>query len=110
MSQNRVSRCDGKNVHLWSGRFQSFLTARNLISALEPTPDIIRIAGALGGTAERERSIYPHGLEKVEKCEKAWDFLIMEAMQGQPVEERMHAAGSGNTEGCHGLVHAEWRR
>ena len=38
MSQNRVPSCDCKKVHLWSGRFQSFLAARNLISVLEPTP------------------------------------------------------------------------
>ena len=43
--------------------------------------------------AERNRSIYRHGSENVEKCEKAWEFLT-EAIQGQPVEERMHATGS----------------
>ena len=43
--------------------------------------------------AEHDRSIYHHGKGKEEKCEKAWEFL-MDSMQGQPVEERMHAAGS----------------
>ena len=42
---------------------------------------------------ERNRSVHRHGQQRVEKCEKAWEFL-MEAMQGQRVEERMHAAGS----------------
>lgn len=31
--------------------------------------------------------------ETAEECEKAWEFL-MNAMQAQPVEGRMHAAGS----------------
>ena len=95
-SQNsmRVPKFDGRSqLHLWSHRFQTFLTARGLIGALEPTSDPIRIAGGLGGMEERNRSIYLHGQQRVEKCEKAWEFL-MEAMQGQPVEERMHAAGS----------------
>ena len=43
--------------------------------------------------AELDRLIYRYGQEKVEKCAKAWEFL-MEAMQGHPVEERMHASGS----------------
>ena len=43
--------------------------------------------------AERDRLIYRYGSERVEKCEKAWEFL-MEAMQGQSIEERMHATGS----------------
>ena len=42
---------------------------------------------------ERNRSVNCHAQHRVEKCEKAWEFL-MEAMQGQHVEERMHAAGS----------------
>ena len=43
--------------------------------------------------AQRDRLICRYGPEKVKKCQTAWEFL-MEAMQGQPVEERMHAAGS----------------
>ena len=43
--------------------------------------------------AERNRLMYRYGPEKVEKCEKAWEALT-EAMQGQPVEEGMHATGS----------------
>ena len=37
--------------------------------------------------AERDRLIYRYGSERVEKCEKAWEFL-MEAMQGQPFFSR----------------------
>lgn len=42
---------------------------------------------------ERDRSVCRHGQQKIEKCEEAWEFL-MESMQGKPVGERMHAAGS----------------
>ena len=89
----RVPRFEGKKVHVWPRRFQYFLTARNLISELERTPDPIKMAGGLRFMAEQERSIYRHGLEKVEKCVNAWKFPI-EAMQGQPVVERVHKAGS----------------
>ena len=47
-SQNRmrVPKFDGRGqLHLWSHRFQTFLTARGLIGAPEPTSDPIRIAG-----------------------------------------------------------------
>ena len=63
-SQNsmRVPKFDGRSqLHLWSHRFQPFLTARGLIGALEPTSDPIRIAGSFGGVEERNRSIYLHG-------------------------------------------------
>ena len=43
--------------------------------------------------AERKPSIYRYGFEELEKCEKFWEFLV-EAMQGQPVEQRVHTAGS----------------
>ena len=90
----RVPKFDGRSqLHLWPSRFQTFLTARGLIGALEPTSDPNRIAGGLGGMEERNRSVYRHGQQSVEKCDKAWEFL-MERMQGQPVEERMHASGS----------------
>ena len=42
--------------------------------------------------AERKPSIYRYGYEKVEISEKGWEFLV-EAMQGQPVEQRVHTAG-----------------
>ena len=96
MSQNdkRVPKfIDGQKLHLWSSRFEAFLTARGLIGTIEPTSDPIRVAGGSGGMAELDRLIYRYGQEKVEKCAKAWEFL-MEAMQGHPVEERMHATGS----------------
>ena len=102
MSQNsmRVPKFDGSSqLHLWSSKLQAYLTARGVIDALETTSDPIRIAGVLGGMTERDRSVHRHGQEKVEKCEKAWEFR-MESMQGQPVEERMHAAG---------LVEGAWK-
>ena len=69
----RVPKFDGRGqLHLWSHRFQTFLTARGLIGAFEPTSDPIRIAGGLGGMEERNRSIYRHGKQRDEKCEKAW--------------------------------------
>ena len=40
---------------------------------------------------ERNQPVKRHGQQRVEKCEKAWE---LQAMQGQPAEERMHAAGS----------------
>ena len=43
--------------------------------------------------AERDRSICRHGQGRVKKCKKAWEFS-MEAMQRQPVEEKIHATGS----------------
>ena len=64
-----------------------------LIGALEPTRNPIQIVGGLGGMKEHNRPVNLHGQQRVEKCEKAWKFM-MEAMQGQPVEELMHAAGS----------------
>ena len=54
-SQNsmRAPKFDGRSqLHLWSHKFQTFLTARGLIEALEPTSDRIRIAGGLGGMEE----------------------------------------------------------
>ena len=78
MSQNgmRVPKfIDGQKLHLWSSRFQAFLTARGLIGTIEPTSDPIRVAGSLRCMAERDRLIYRYGQEKVEKCEKAWEFL-----------------------------------
>ena len=54
----RVPKFDGRSqLHLWSSRFQTFLTARSLIGALEPTSNPIRIAGGLGGMEERNRSV-----------------------------------------------------
>ena len=82
VSQNgmRVPKfIDGLNLHLWSSRFQTFLTARGLIVTIEPTCNPILVAGGSGGMAVRDRLIPRYGQEKVEKCEKAWDFL-MEAM------------------------------
>ena len=96
MSQNgvRVPKfIDGQTLHMWSSRFRAFLTARGLIGTIEPTSDPIRVAGGSGGTAERDRLIYRYEQEKMERCEKAWEFL-MEATQGRPVEERMYATGS----------------
>ena len=61
MSQNgmRVPKfIDGQTLHLWSSRFQAFLTARGLIGTIEPTSDPIRVAGGLGGMAELDRVIY----------------------------------------------------
>lgn len=43
--------------------------------------------------AVRDQFAYRDGQDKLEKCEKTWEFL-MESMKGQPVEERMHTAGS----------------
>ena len=54
--------------------FNLSLADRNLISALEFTPDPILIAG-VWGMAERGRSMHRHGLEKVEICDKAWVSL-----------------------------------
>lgn len=68
------------------------LTAQGLINALDPTGGPIWIARCLGSMAERERSVYCHVPDIVEKCDNTGLYL-MEAMQGQPVEERMHAAG-----------------
>ena len=62
-------------------KFQAFLTSRGLISAPEPASDPIRVAGGLVSMAERDQSIYRHGQERVDNCEKAWEFL-MKAMQG----------------------------
>ena len=59
---------------------------------LEPTINLIRISGGLRGMEERNRCVDRHGQQRVENGEKAWEFL-MEAMQGQSVEERMHGAG-----------------
>ena len=42
---------------------------------------------------ECDRLIHWYGLEKVEKCQKSWKF-IMEATKRRPVEERMNATGS----------------
>ena len=84
---------DGQTLHLWPSRFQAVLTARGLISTLGPASDPIWVVGVLRDMADRDRLVYRHGPEKVEKYEKAWEFL-MEAMQGQPVEERKHATGS----------------
>ena len=78
VSQNgmRVPKLiDGQKLHLWSSRFQDFLTARGLIGTIEPESDPIRVAEGSGGMAERDRLIYRYGQEKVEKCEKAWEFL-----------------------------------
>ena len=97
MSQNGMQVLkfiDGRKLHLWSRRFQPVLAARGLIGPIEPTSAPIGVTGSLGGIAERDRLIYRHGPEKVEKCEKAWEFLMEEATQGHPVEERVHATGS----------------
>ena len=105
-SQNsmRVPKFNGRSqLHLWSHRFQAFSKARGLIGALEPTSDPIRIAGGLGGMEERNRSIYFHGKQRVEKCEKASE-LLMEAMQGRTNACRW--VGGGRMEGCDGLVSA----
>ena len=67
-------------TYLWSHIFQTFLTARGLIGVLAPTSDSIQIVVGLGGMEERNRSINLHGQQKVEKCEKAWEFP-MAAMQ-----------------------------
>ena len=72
-------------LHLWSSRFQAFLTARGFIGTIELTSDPCRVAGGSGGMAQRDRLICRYGPEKVKKCQTAWEFL-MEAMQGQPVE------------------------
>ena len=42
---------------------------------------------------QRNLSVNLHGQQTVETRQKAWEVL-MEAMPGQPVEERMQAAGS----------------
>lgn len=47
----------------------------------------------MGGMTERDRLIYRYEPERVETCKMAWE-LLMETMQVQPVEERMHASGS----------------
>ena len=84
---------DGHKLLLWSSRIQAFLTARDLIGTFDPTSYPSRAAGGLGGMAERDRLMSRYGPEKVEKCENSWE-LLKEAMQGQPVEERMHETGS----------------
>ena len=45
------------------------------------------------GKEERDRSVYRHGQERVEEGEEASELLV-NPMQGQPVKEKMHAAGS----------------
>ena len=83
---------DGQKLHFLPSNFKSLLTARGFVSALEPTGDPIRAAEGSGGMAARDRSVYRHGKERVKKREKARDIL-MEAMQGQPVEEIMCTTG-----------------
>lgn len=85
----RVLKFDGHKVHLWSGRFQTFLTGRGSINALESTSDPMRIAGSLGGMAEPDRLIYRSGEERVEHGVSGGS---------EPVEERMHATGFVNEE------------
>ena len=94
MSQNgmRVPKfIDGQTLHLWSSRFQAFLTARGLIGTIESTSDPTRVTGGSGGMAERDRLIYRYGPEKVETCERPGNFLWKPC---KPVEERIHATGS----------------
>lgn len=95
LSQNSMRVPGRKAKFTCCGRVVSKLSSRpgGLVHALEPAGDPIKIAGGVGGMAERDRSIYHHEQENVDKCGKAWKFL-MDSMQGQPVEERMHAAGS----------------
>lgn len=54
--------------------------------------DPFRQQDEIGCTAERGRSIYHREQGRVEKCEKAWEFLV-EAMQGQSVGEEVHVVG-----------------
>ena len=70
MSQNgmRVPKfIDGQTLHLWSSRFQAFLTARGLIGTIDPTSDPILVAGGSGGMADHDQLIYRYGQEKMEK-------------------------------------------
>ena len=74
-SQNsmRVLKFDlGSQLRLWSHRLQNVFDGAGSDRGIEPTNNPIRIAGGLGAMEERNRSIYPHGQQKVEKCEKAW--------------------------------------
>ena len=58
----RVTKFDGHDQqHLYSSRFQTFLTARGLIETFEPTRKTIRIVGGLTGMEDRNRSINLHG-------------------------------------------------
>lgn len=97
----------GSFIYMWLNIFQYFSSAQGLIEALKPTSDPIRIVGGIGEREERKQSVYSHGQQCVEKCEKAWGFL-MESMHGQPVEKRMHAArvDGGSVKGCDNLVSA----
>ena len=70
MSQNgmRVAKfIHGQKLHLWSSRFQAFLTARGLIGTIDPTSDPILVAGGSGGMADHDQLIYRYGQEKMEK-------------------------------------------
>lgn len=75
MVQNsmRVPKIDGSSqLHvLWPRKFQNFLSARGLIETLEPTSDPLRIAGGVRVMGERNQSVFRHGQQRAEKCEKA---------------------------------------
>ena len=110
LSQNsmQVHKFYGRGqLHLWSHIFQTFLTARGLIWALEPTSDPIRIAGGLGGMEERK----PVDLSP-------WAEESREVREGMGISYGSHArtacggahacrwAGGGSVKGCDGLVSA----
>lgn len=94
----RVLKFDGHKVHLWSGRFQTFLTGRGSSNALESTSDPMRIAGSLGGMAEHDRLIYPHGQERAEHG-------VSDGSERACRRTHVcHWVSKGSIEGCDGYV------